>query len=101
MDENQLDFGAAPLQTDGSADKAQKKREPTARAKDNPSQDSTTDDSKQIAQRLGDMVKDPTTGGALVGAAVVGSAFLIGVPETAVGAIAGYVAYQILRKMKH
>jgi hypothetical protein len=43
-------------------------------------------------------LKKPTTGAAIAGGLVVGSAIAVGAAETAVGALAAYVVYRTIKK---
>ena len=45
-------------------------------------------------------MKKPTTTAAITGAAVMGSAMLVGILETAVGGAAAYVTYRLLQKQR-
>jgi hypothetical protein len=53
---------------------------------------------KRVGRQAREEMKKPTTGAAVAGALVVGSAFFLGVAETAIGAAAAYVVYRILRR---
>jgi hypothetical protein len=60
--------------------------------------------SKEAFSSLGTGVanelKKPTTGAAIAGGLVVGSAIAVGALETAVGALAAYVVYHTMKKKK-
>jgi hypothetical protein len=58
------------------------------------------DRSKEALARAGEQLRKPATGAAMVGAAVVGIAALVGVAETAVGAAAAYGIYRALAKRR-
>jgi len=51
-------------------------------------------------ERFGEALKQPTSGAAIAGAAVVGAGVLFGLAPAAVGAAAGYVVYRILKKQQ-
>jgi hypothetical protein len=43
-------------------------------------------------------LRKPTTGAALTGAAVAGAAAIFGLPEAAIGAVAAFVVYRMLKR---
>jgi hypothetical protein len=60
--------------------------------------DKVVGESATAMRRLGETLKEPTTGAAIAGAAVVGAAVFFGLVPTAIGATAGYVAYRISKR---
>jgi hypothetical protein len=62
------------------------------------------EDSAELVERAkaatAEKVKKPTTAATIAGAVVVGAAATFGVIETALGGLAAYVTYKVLRKRK-
>ncbi len=55
---------------------------------------------RQLGTTTAETIKKPTTVAAIAGAAVVASAAVFGVLETAVGGAAAYLAYRMLRRRR-
>ncbi len=55
---------------------------------------------QRFAHESREEMKRPTFGAALAGAAVVGAAVTLGVGEAAIGALAAYVVYRILKERR-
>jgi hypothetical protein len=53
---------------------------------------------KRLGRQAREEMKKPTTGAAVAGAVVAGSAVLLGVAETVIGAAAAYVVYRLLKR---
>ena len=60
--------------------------------------DKVVGESATAMKRVGETLKEPTTGAAIAGAAVVGAGVFFGLIPTALGATAGYVAYRISKR---
>ena len=55
---------------------------------------------EKLEHEVRDEIREPTTGAALAGAAVVGASLIFGLPQAALGATAGYVVYRMLKKRR-
>jgi hypothetical protein len=58
------------------------------------------EEGKHALERIGDLAKKPGAGALIAGALVAGAAGLWGATEAAVGVVAAYGVYRILRRRK-
>jgi hypothetical protein len=86
--------GSAGPQHNGASAAAHHTVSETARE----AMDKVRDESTMALTALGETLKEPATGSAIAGGAVVAAAVLFGLAPTAVGAAAGYVVFRICKK---
>jgi hypothetical protein len=62
--------------------------------------DETAQETNRAVDRMRGAMKEPTTGAAVAGAAVIGAGAIFGFGPAGVGAIAGYAVYRMAKSRK-